>query len=332
MQISNIVIWGHRLLALVGWMLIGVAVIALVTAASIVLLPHELTYLQATVPQLYQGHHDGSLVGYIIHNRVSFAGALLITGGFYLWLVYQPLRRGESWAWWTLLLSGFLGAATIFSYLAHDYLDSWHAAGTAAIALTLSVGLALSYRGVERPNHPNPLIPPYLKRELLAFREWSPLFIGRLLLSVWALGTVLGGLTISLTGMFPIFVPQDLAYMQTTIEALEQVNSRLIPFIAHDRIGFGGALFSWGLAALACIWHGLRPGSSRLLYWMCFLWLIELITAIAIHPIVGYNSLSHLMPFLVKDGFFLLGLSFVHPQIIQTVPEDGRSAIHASNS
>jgi hypothetical protein len=58
-------------------MLIGVAGIALVTAASIVLLPHELTYLQAPVPELYQGHHDGSLVGYIVHNRVSFAGALL---------------------------------------------------------------------------------------------------------------------------------------------------------------------------------------------------------------------------------------------------------------
>jgi hypothetical protein len=96
--------WGHRFLALLGWMLIGVAAIALVTAISVVLLPHETAYLQSTVPELYQGHHDGSLVGYIIHNRVSLAGALLITGGFYLWLVYRPLRRGESWAWWTLLL------------------------------------------------------------------------------------------------------------------------------------------------------------------------------------------------------------------------------------
>lgn len=324
-------IWGHRFLALVGWMLIGVATIALVTAASVVLLPHELTYLRATVPELYQGHHDGSLIGYIIHNRVSFAGALLITGGFYLWLVYRPLRRGESWAWWTLLISGFLGSATIFNYLAHDYLDSWHAVGTTGIALTLAVGLALSYRGLERPNRIGILMPPKLKRELLAFREWSPLFIGRLLLSVWALGTISGGLIISLTGMFPIFVPQDLAYMQTTMGALEQINSRLIPFIAHDRIGFGGALFSWGLAALACIWHGLKPG-SRLLYWMCFLWLVELITAIAIHPAVGYNSLSHLTPFLIKDSFFLLGLAFVHPQLVQPVMEDGRNTIQPSNS
>jgi hypothetical protein len=142
----------------------------------------------------------------------------------------------------------------------------------------------------------------------------------------------LGGFCISLTGMFPIFVPQDLAYMQTTVAALEQINSRLIPFIAHDRIGFGGALFSWGIAALACIWFGLKPGSPRLLYWMSFLWLIELLTAIAIHPVVGYNSLSHLMPFLVKDSFFLLGLSFVYPHISQTVLVDGRSEIQVSNS
>ncbi|MFZ0545694.1 MAG: hypothetical protein WAM60_09675, partial [Candidatus Promineifilaceae bacterium] len=113
--------------------------------------------------------------------------------------------------------------------------------------------------------------------------------------------------------------------------ALEQINSHLVPFIAHDRIGFGGALISWGLAALACIWHGLKPGSGRLLYWMSFLWLLELLTAIAIHPVVGYNSLSHLMPFLIKDGFFLLGFSFVYPEIVQPTPKEGRSHAPLSN-
>ncbi len=313
-------------------MLIGVAALALVTAASIVLLPHEIAFLQASAPELYQGHHDGSLVGYIIHNRVSFAGALLITGGFYLWFVFVPLRRGESWAWWALLLSGFLGSATIFNYATHDYLDSWHALGTTSIALTLGLGLLLSYRGLERPNYPATLIPPDFKQQLLADREWSNWFIGRLLLSIWALGTITGGILISLTGMFPIFVPQDLAYMQTTMEALEQINSRLIPFIAHDRIGFGGALFSWGLAALACIWHGLKPNSHRLFYLMSFLWLVELLTAITIHPIVGYNSLSHLMPFLIKDAFFLLGLFFVYPNIAQRAGENGRARIQIPGS
>ncbi|MFZ0548803.1 MAG: hypothetical protein WAM60_25355, partial [Candidatus Promineifilaceae bacterium] len=196
-------IWGHRLLALVGWMLIGVAVIALITAASVVLLPHELAYLQATVPELYQSHHGGSLVGYIIHNRVSFAGALLITGGFYLWLVYGPLRRRESWAWWTLFISGLVGSGSIFNYLAHDYLDSWHAFGTTGIALTLVLGLLLSYQEMAEPRSLIALFPSNLKERLSPVREWSPLFIGRLFLSAWALGTVLGGLLISLTGMFP---------------------------------------------------------------------------------------------------------------------------------
>jgi hypothetical protein len=174
---------------------------------------------------------------------------------------------------------------------------------------------------LERPDPLAILIPHEFMQQFLSVRDWSPLFIGRILLSVWAIGTMTGGLFISLTGMFPIFVPQDLEFMQTTAEALEQINSRLIPFIAHDRIGFGGALFSWGLAALACIWHGLKPGNQQLLYLMSFLWLIELITAIAIHPIVGYNSLSHLMPFLVKDGFFLIGLSFTFAQLVRTTSQ-----------
>ncbi len=328
---SKKVIWGQRFLALVGWMLIGVAVIALITAASIVLLPHELTYLQATVPELYRGHHDGTLVGYIIHNRVSFSGALLIAGGFYLWLVYRPLRRGESWAWWTLLVSGFLGSATIFNYLTHDYLDSWHAFGTTGIVLTMAIGLVLSYSGLEQPAGIRTLIPQDLANLRLGFSKMSPLLIGRLFLSVWAVGTIMGGLLISITGMFPIFVPQDLDFMQTTVAGLEQINSRLIPFIAHDRIGFGGALFSWGIAAFFCIWHGLRPGSGRLLYWMCVLWLIELLTAIAIHPAVGYNSLSHLAPFLIKDAFFLIGLAFVHPELAQVFDDNKPLPIQAVN-
>jgi hypothetical protein len=47
-------------------------------------------------------------------------------------------------------------------------------------------------------------------QQMLAVRERSHRINGRLLLSIWAIGTIPGGLVITLTGMFPIFVPQDL--------------------------------------------------------------------------------------------------------------------------
>ena len=62
------------------------------------------------------------------HDRVSFGGTLIAIGVLYLWLLEFPLRRGEEWAWWTLLLSGCLGFSSFFAYLIYGYLDLWHAA------------------------------------------------------------------------------------------------------------------------------------------------------------------------------------------------------------
>jgi hypothetical protein len=289
-----------------GCQLLLVGTIALASAAFVTLLPHEHTFLNSTLAGLHDYHHDGSLVAFMVHNRVSFAGALLITGWLYLWLAIRPLRRGESWAWWTLLISGYAGGSSFLAYLGHGYIDSWHAAGTAGIMLTMALGLALSYPVLQRPRGFIALLPPgnKAKSEPPKTLEMS----GRWFMTVWAAATIGGGSLVLLTGMLPIFVPQDLEFMQTTAAGLERISIRLLPFIAHDRIGFGGALVAWGVAALACVWHGLEPGHNRLLLWLAAAWLVGVITAIGIHPVVGYNSLSHLLPFMVKDGAFVLGL------------------------
>lgn len=291
--------WGVRVLLLVGLILIAIAVTALGSASVGRLLPHEFAYLNLGLVDLGASHHDGTLVGFMRHNRVAFGGTLLMVGWLYVWLAWVPLRRGEAWAWWTLLVSGYLGAGSFVSYAATTYVDRWHALGTIGIALLLGLGLLLSYPRLSEPRGLGSLRPTVQKR---------PLPLARLCMSVWALGTILGGSIIILTGMFPVFVTEDLEFMRTTVAALEQINPRLVPFIAHDRIGFGGALISAGIAALAFIWHGLRGTSSRPLRWLSGAWLIGTVTAIGIHPVVGYNSLSHLFPFLVKDAAFAVGV------------------------
>ena len=282
-------------LYLAALMLILIGIAALATAVSITFLPHETAYLQTSVSSLNHAHHDHSLIGFIIHNRIAFGGTLIVLGWLYLWLSHYPLRQGQRWAWWALLLSAFFGSSSFFAYLRRGYFDPWHASGTVAITAVLAFGLWHTY----------PRTPAHKPQNHLSLTTLiqSPI---HLLATIWAMGNFLGGIGVFLAGLWPVFVPQDLAYMQTTATALDQLNSRLIAFIAHDRSGFGGALLALGIVLIACIYFVNETQRQALWPHLFGIWLLHTLTSIVVHPIVGYNSLSHLLPFLVKDTAFLL--------------------------
>ena len=114
------------------------------------------------------------------------------------------------------------------------------------------------------------------------------------------------GLTIQCIGMTSVFVPTDLMFMGMEKQELHAINPRLIPLIAHDRAGFGGAVTTAGLLTLACVWFG-RPGRS--------LWQTLAIggfagwsTAVFVHPAIGYTDPWHLAPAVAGAGMFLAGL------------------------
>ena len=95
-------------------------------------------------------------------------------------------------------------------------------------------------------------------------------------------------------GMTWVFVPQDLEFMGVQPTELQSVSSRLIPLIAHDRAGFGGAICTPGLL---CFFVFGAP-DLRESFWqvLCFSGVVGFASAIGIHPVVGYNSLFHLAP------------------------------------
>lgn len=287
--------WGIRCLYLAGLILILVGVAALITAVSITFLPYETAYLQTTASSLTHTHHNHSLVGFIIHNRIAFAGTLITLGWLYIWLAHYPIRQGQPWAWWALLISALGGSTSFFAYLSRGYFDPWHAFGTVVISAVLTFGLWHTYPSKQAAQRSG--------RSTLTTRLNSPV---RLLTTIWAIGNLLGGIGIFLTGLWPVFVPQDLAYMQTTIHTLQQINPHLIPFMAHDRSGFGGALFALGLVLTACLWFMNESQFKALWPHLSAIWLLNVLTAVVIHPFVGYNSLAHLLPFLIKDSAFLL--------------------------
>ena len=161
------------------------------------------------------------LLHFMIHDRVSFGGVLVAIGVLYMWLALFPLRRRESWAWWTLALSGLAGFLSFLAYLGYRYFDTWHGAATLALLPMFVVGM-IRTRGLRRERvGPRPL----------DLRSGPGVGRGLLLLS--SIGISAAGLTIMTVGMTSVFVPQDLEFMGITREAIRAINPHLVPLIAR---------------------------------------------------------------------------------------------------
>jgi hypothetical protein len=293
------------LLRLSAISLIGAGVFALVLGATGQFLPHDEAYLGMTARDLC-ALHGCRIVHFMMHDRISFGGALIAVGLLYWWLTDGPLRQGQAWAWWLPLISGIVGFVSFFAYLGYGYLDTWHGLATLALLPTFALGLLRTWPTLHAENI-GCLLRPGCQT---SWKSCSG--VGRALLLATAFGTFFGGLTIMTVGMTCVFVPQDLTFMDLRVEELHALNPRLIPLIAHDRAGFGGALSCAGLTCFFCVWCAAR---SRSLWWTLLLvGLIGFGSAIGAHPVVGYNDAVHLAPAVLGGAGFMLGLTLWRPQ------------------
>jgi hypothetical protein len=291
---------GRPLLDLVGLSLILSGLFALGLAGSGRFLPHDERFLGMTAQQLC-AVRGCRVVLFMIHDRVAFGGALIAVGVVYLWLAESPLRRGEPWAWWLLLISGSAGFASFFAYLGYGYLDICHAAATLGLLPCFLAGLALSWPTLARPRGIGSLLWPSTSR----------LGVGRACLLATAAAMTVGGLTILAVGMTCVFVPQDLAYLGLRVAELHALNPRLVPLIAHDRAGFGGVVGCYGLALFVCVWCG--TPSRGLWRVLALAGTAGFATAIGVHPAVGYRDAVHLEPAVVGAAAYLVGLLAFRP-------------------
>ena len=259
-------------------------------------LPHDERFLGMTAAELC-ALHGCRIVHFMIHDRISFGGALIAVGTIYLWLVEAPLRRREVWAWWALLLSGSVGFVSFFAYLGYGYLDTWHGLATLALLPCFALGL------MHERNRLTPLKRPGCLPQAAAGWPW----LGRACLLATAAGLVFGGFTILVVGVTCVFVPQDLAYMGVSAAEMHAFNPRLVPLIAHDRAGFGGAVCCCGIALFFCVWRG-TPSRSL---W-CTLALVGMAgfgSGIGAHPAVGYTDPIHLGPAVLGALVYMTGLA-----------------------
>lgn len=312
--IATLVGDGRALIAFTGICLALAGGFALFQSATGHFLPHDIHFLQMQ-PQDLCAINECRIVHFMIHDRVSFGGALIAIGVLYLWLAEFPLKNGEPWAWWSLAASGVVGFGSFLAYLGYGYLDTWHGAATMALLPCFVVGLWLSRNSIRVSNQRDAswraLLNPY------AFHEWSSREgIGRLCLLAASIGMIGGGFTIQFIGMTSVFVETDLEFMGLGRDQIAAINSRLVPLIAHDRAGFGGAVATAGFLTFACVWCGKLSRS---------LWEALLIggaagwtTAIFVHPAIGYNDAIHLAPAATGATLFFIGLGLTWPFGTQT--------------
>jgi hypothetical protein len=299
---------GRPLIALTGLCLAMSGAFALFQSATGHFLPHDTEFLQMSAQDLCS-INECRIVHFMFHDRVSFGGSLIAIAVLYLWLAKFPLKGGDVWAWWALLVSGMVGFGSFLTYLGYGYLDTWHGAATLVLLPCFIGGLWLSRRRVTETSTAsgNDASWRCLLRPSACAHWRSVAGIGRGCLLIAAIGMIGAGLTIQFIGMTQVFVPTDLAFMGLTRDQLDSINPQLIPLIAHDRAGFGGGVATAGLLLFASVWCGTLSRS---------LWQVLLIggiagwsTAIGVHPVIGYTDAGHLAPAVAGAMLFFVGLA-----------------------
>lgn len=306
---------GTPLLIFMGVVLVLCGGFALFLSAGKHFLPHDIDFLRMTADQLC-GVDQCKLVHFMFHDRVSFGGSLIAIGTLYLWLIIFPLREGQGWAWWVLLVSCGAGFASFLAYLGYGYLDTWHGAATLMLLPCVVVGLALSYRTLTSGKAIHALFKPSapLKCE-------GSYGVGRLCIAGVGVGMIAGGLTIMYVGMTRVFVPQDLEFLGMSAPAIAAVNHNLVPLIAHDRAGFGGGVATCGLVILFSVVCG-QPSRSL---WeaLAIAGGVGFATAIGVHPIIGYTNAFHLAPAFIGLVAFVVGMISLKEPMFNGLPKNG---------
>ena len=272
-----------------------------------VLLPYDEAFLGVARDNL--NSINPRLLGFMRHDRITLAGTLTSIGILYASLAWNGVRNGQRWAKDAVLGSGVVGFASLFLFLGFHYVDPLH--------IVLSGGLfPLFLLGVLLPMRSRPAATLDLDND----SSWRLGLFGQLLLIGLAAGLIGAGLTITSVGVTRVFVFSDLQYLQTTAAAIGGVNAHLLPLLAHDRAGFGGALASDGIAVLLLSLWGLRRGERWVWWTLLSTGLTGLGCGIYAHVAVGYLEFGHLLPLALSAVVFIAALSLTAPFLLTRSP------------
>ena len=294
-----------------GWVWLTLLGLGMVFAGSLVglvgafraTLPYDESFLGWNRAQL--ATLNPRLLPFMTHDRVTLAGTMVSIGILYAHLAFYGVRRGLHWAWNSIRVSALLGFSSFFLFVLFGYFDWLHALASLVLLPFFGIGLLKPL-----PAHQ---ISPVL--DLENDRIWRTGLIGQFLFVAIGLGLMLAGVTIAAYGAITVFVPQDLNFMGISRTTLEQANSRLLPLVAHDRSGFGGALWSDGLAVMTSSLWGFERGARWVWRMLLLSGSVGFVSTLMVHFAVGYVDLVHLLPAYIGFVLFVFGLVFSHPYL-----------------
>jgi hypothetical protein len=292
--------WGWMCLLGIGMMVGGL--LAWIIAATSVVLPYDISFLGMEASRLTEA--NPFVLQFMSHDRVTLAGTMISIGILYFQLSWYGLRKGHHWAKTALLTSCLVGFSSFLLYLGYGYFDPLHALA-AVILLPMFI---LSMR-------PHKEHPSYVRPNLLNDSLWRQAQWGQLMFVVLGFSLAIGGVVIAAVGITKVFVPQDLEYLCASPEMLKAINERLLPLIAHDRAGFGGALLADALAILAASLWGLNQG-RRWLWWTFLIGgMPGFIAGFSVHWSIGYTDFVHLLPAYFAFAIYVSGLILLYPYL-----------------
>jgi hypothetical protein len=294
-------------LTLLGIGLILSGTIAWIVGATSIILPYDQAIVGLSRAQLLG--INARLPAFMAHDRIAFAGALISVGILYVQLAIFGVRRGERWARTAIISSAIVGFATFFLWLAFQYFDPVHALATLVLLVPFMLG-ALS-----------PIVSLHSHTDEIQTSQTISVAtqrLGRLSKGAFLLigfGITLAGVVIAFVGATQVFVPQDLEFMGTTVAHLQAVNPLLVPLIAHDRAGLGGALICIGVGVFCTTLWGFRPGARWIWWTLVGSGIPGFAAALGVHFAVGYLNFYHVFPGFVALFIYLLGLALAFPYL-----------------
>ena len=283
-----------------GLMVAGLGAAAI--ALGPVLLWYDRDYLGASVTDLRALNHH--LVGFLQHDRLTMAGNMIGIGVLYLGLAWGGIRRGWGWARNALLTSGLFTFLTYFYFLATGFVEPLH---TLVVVLLFPMLVIAVWR---KPTVARWRILPEGPETQRRRALW-----GQLLMIGVGGGLAVAGLVISTVGLTTVFVPTDLSFLGTQSAALHSADPELLPVIAHDRAGFGGALIGAGLAVLLISLWGWRRG-ERWVWWSLLAGCgFGTVPVLVIHFAIGYTHFEHLLPVYLLVIVTAVALTLARPYL-----------------
>jgi dihydroorotate dehydrogenase len=299
--------WVWMLLLGLG-MIVGGTLVGAV-AATWVVLPYDEAFVGLTRTGLAE--INARVLPFLTHVRVTLAGTLVAIGILYTGLALYGLRQGVHWAQQTVRVSALVGFASFFLFLGFGYFDPLHAVLSIMLFPFFLLGLRAPAAG------PPVLAQPDLHNDW----AWQAGMKGQLLFVALGAGLVLAGVTIAAVGISSVLVPDDQVFLQTPAATLQAANPHLLPLVAHDRAGFGGALLANGLAVLLISLWGFRRG-ARAVWWILLLGGVTGFSgAVGVHLAVGYLEITHLGPALIALALFLAGALLSYPYLCGTTAQ-----------